>query len=80
MASQRQFYTAEDERKLAVLPGLTSLAVVHGRNAIPWKQRVALDARYIERWSLWLDVRILAQTLVMPLGLRVFDFADVLEP
>jgi lipopolysaccharide/colanic/teichoic acid biosynthesis glycosyltransferase len=79
MASQRALYTADDERKLAALPGLTSLAVVHGRNDLPWKQRVAIDARYIERWSLWLDLRILAQTLAMPLGVRVFGFSDVLE-
>jgi lipopolysaccharide/colanic/teichoic acid biosynthesis glycosyltransferase len=79
MASQRHLYTAGEERKLAALPGLTSLAIVHGRNDIPWKQRVAIDMQYIERWSLWLDVRILVQTLVMPLGFRVFDFGDVLE-
>jgi lipopolysaccharide/colanic/teichoic acid biosynthesis glycosyltransferase len=79
MASQRHLYTADEERKLAALPGLTSLAIVHGRNDIPWKQRVAIDMQYIERWSLWLDVRILAQTLLMPVGFRVFDFGDVLE-
>jgi lipopolysaccharide/colanic/teichoic acid biosynthesis glycosyltransferase len=78
MASQRALYTGEDERKLAALPGLTSLAVILGRNDIPWKQRVAMDVRYIERWSLWLDLRILAMTLAMPLGVRVFDFSDVL--
>jgi lipopolysaccharide/colanic/teichoic acid biosynthesis glycosyltransferase len=79
MASQRHLYTPEEEGKLAALPGLTSLAIVHGRNEIPWKERVAIDMQYIERWSLWLDVRILAQTLVMPLGLHLFDFGDVLE-
>jgi lipopolysaccharide/colanic/teichoic acid biosynthesis glycosyltransferase len=79
MVSQRALYTAGDERKLAALPGLTSLAVILGRNDIPWKQRVAMDIRYLERWSLWLDLRILAQTLAMPLGLRVFDFSDVLD-
>jgi lipopolysaccharide/colanic/teichoic acid biosynthesis glycosyltransferase len=79
MASQRHLYTTDEERKLAALPGLTSLAIVHGRNEIPWKERVAIDMQYIERWSLWLDVRILAQTLVMPLGLHLFDFGDVLE-
>jgi lipopolysaccharide/colanic/teichoic acid biosynthesis glycosyltransferase len=78
MASQRALYTGEDERKLAALPGLTSLAVILGRNDIPWKQRVAMDIRYIERWSLWLDLRILVMTLAMPLGVRVFDFSDVL--
>ena len=79
MVSQRALYTGQDERKLAALPGLTSLAVVLGRNDIPWKQRVAMDIRYIERWSLWLDLRILVMTLAMPLGLRVFGFADVLD-
>ena len=79
MASQRHLYTPGEERKLEALPGLTSLAIVHGRNEIPWKERVAIDMQYIERWSLWLDVRILAQTLVMPLGLHPFDFGDVLE-
>jgi lipopolysaccharide/colanic/teichoic acid biosynthesis glycosyltransferase len=80
MASQRALYTGDDDRKLAALPGLTSLAVVHGRNEIPWKQRVALDIRYIERWSLWLDLRILAQTVAMPFGVRVVDFSDVVNP
>ena len=79
MVSQRALYTDGDERKLAALPGITSLAVVSGRNDIPWKQRNELDARYIERWSLWLDARIVAQTLLMPLGVRPFRFRDVLE-
>ena len=79
MVSQRALYTGEDELKLAALPGLTSLAVVLGRNDIPWKQRVAMDIRYIERWTLWLDLRILVMTLAMPLGLRVFAFSDVLD-
>jgi lipopolysaccharide/colanic/teichoic acid biosynthesis glycosyltransferase len=78
MATQRALYTGEDELKLAALPGLTSLAVILGRNDIPWKQRVAMDIRYIQRWSLWLDLRILVMTLAMPLGLRVFEFSDVL--
>jgi lipopolysaccharide/colanic/teichoic acid biosynthesis glycosyltransferase len=79
MVSQRALYTGDDERKLAALPGLTSLAVILGRNDIPWKQRVAMDIRYIERWSLGLDLRILVMTLAMPLGLRVFAFSDVLD-
>jgi lipopolysaccharide/colanic/teichoic acid biosynthesis glycosyltransferase len=79
MASQRKLYAPGDERKLAVLPGITSLAVIHGRNDIPWKERIEIDVRYIERWSLWLDARIVAQTLLMPFGLAPFDFSDVLE-
>jgi lipopolysaccharide/colanic/teichoic acid biosynthesis glycosyltransferase len=79
MASQRHLYAPGEERKLATLPGLTSLAIVHGRNDIPWKQRIAIDMQYIEHWSLWLDLRILAQTALMPLGLRPFDFSDVVS-
>jgi lipopolysaccharide/colanic/teichoic acid biosynthesis glycosyltransferase len=79
MVSQRALYSAADERKLAALPGITSLAVVQGRNEIPWKQRNEIDARYIEHWSLWLDARIAAQTLMMPLGMHPFQFQDVLD-
>lgn len=77
MASQRALYDPTDEGKLAVRPGITSLAVVHGRNELPWKQRIAIDKKYIEHWSLLLDARIAAQTLLMPLGLRPCDFSDV---
>ena len=79
MASQRHMYRPGDERKLDARPGITSLAIVHGRNDIPWTQRIAIDLRYVERWSILLDLRILAQTALMPLGLRPFDFSDVLE-
>jgi lipopolysaccharide/colanic/teichoic acid biosynthesis glycosyltransferase len=80
MASQRHMYTPELERKLDVLPGLTSLAIVLGRGSIPWRQRVEIDLRYIDQWSLWLDARILFRTAVMPLGLRPFRFSDVVPP
>ncbi|MEZ4365354.1 MAG: sugar transferase [Kofleriaceae bacterium] len=79
MASQRVLYTAADERKLEVRPGLTSLAVVHGRNELPWKQRIMLDVRYIDRWSLALDARIMVATVLMALGRRTLDFSDVIE-
>ncbi len=78
MASQRHMYRPGDERKLVARPGITSLAIVHGRNDIPWAERIAIDLRYVERWSLLLDLRILAQTALMPLGVRPFDFSDVL--
>jgi lipopolysaccharide/colanic/teichoic acid biosynthesis glycosyltransferase len=72
-------YTDEERRKLAVRPGMTSLAAVLGRNDVPWKQRIAIDLRYIDRWSLGLDVRILLQTLCLPLGFRPCSFRDVLD-
>ena len=79
MASQLALYNPGDERKLDVLPGLTSLPVVIGRNNVPWKERVALDIKYIENWSIELDLKILVQTVLMPLGWKPFTFADLLQ-
>lgn len=77
LVHQRELYGPGEERKLDALPGITGLAVVVGRTAIPWKQRVRIDVRYIECWSLGLDLKIIAQTALMPLGLRPFDFEEV---
>ena len=63
MGYQVAAYTERQRRRLEVKPGLTSLAVVSGRNAIPWTERIELDVEYIERWSLWLDLGILWRTL-----------------
>ena len=56
-------YTAEDRRRLAVLPGITGLAQVKGRDEIGWRERIEIDVWYIENWSLGLDLRILLRTL-----------------
>jgi lipopolysaccharide/colanic/teichoic acid biosynthesis glycosyltransferase len=72
-------YTDAERKKLRALPGLTSLAVVLGRNEIPWKRRIAIDLAYLEHWSLALDLKILAQTALLAVGLRPWDFAEVLS-
>ena len=55
-------------RKMAVKPGMTCLWQVEGRHAIndvdDWVER---DLDYIRRWSLWLDIKILARTAVVVL-------------
>ena len=55
-------YGAFERQRLAVRPGLTGWAQVHGRNAIPWPERIALDVWYVHHRSLWLDLRILLRT------------------
>lgn len=55
-------YTSAQARRHEVKPGLTGWAQVHGRNALPWSRRLALDVWYVDHRSLWLDVRILART------------------
>ena len=47
-----------------LVPGLTGWAQVNGRDELPIPQKVALDAEYLHRRSLWFDVRILWMTFV----------------
>jgi lipopolysaccharide/colanic/teichoic acid biosynthesis glycosyltransferase len=56
-------YTPEQSRRHEVRPGITGWAQVHGRNAVSWDERLALDVWYVDHWSLALDARILARTL-----------------
>lgn len=50
-------------RRFSVKPGITCLWQIHGRNAIPFDQWMELDLQYIDKWSLWLDLKILLQTV-----------------
>jgi lipopolysaccharide/colanic/teichoic acid biosynthesis glycosyltransferase len=56
-------YTPEQSRRHEVRPGLTGLAQVNGRNALCWEDRFALDVRYVDTCSFWLDIRILFRTI-----------------
>jgi len=48
---------------LSVRPGITGLWQVSGRNNTTYDERVALDRRYVEQRSLWLDIGILVKTV-----------------
>jgi exopolysaccharide biosynthesis polyprenyl glycosylphosphotransferase len=50
-------------RRFSVKPGITCLWQVNGRSSIPFEKWMELDMQYIDRWSLWLDFKILAQTV-----------------
>jgi len=50
------------QRLLAVKPGITGLWQVDGRSRVKFDDMVRLDIRYARTWSLWLDLKILAQT------------------
>jgi len=63
-------YTPEQARRHEVRPGLTGWAQVNGRNAISWEQKFSLDVWYVDHQSLWLDLRILAMTLISALRRR----------
>jgi sugar transferase EpsL len=57
-------YTPEQARRHDVRPGITGWAQVGGRNALSWDEKFARDIWYVDHRSLWLDLRILALTVV----------------
>jgi exopolysaccharide biosynthesis polyprenyl glycosylphosphotransferase len=60
----KRFDDVADRRRLSVKPGLTCLWQVSGRNTITsFKEWVRLDLQYIDNWSFWLDLQILAKTV-----------------
>jgi exopolysaccharide biosynthesis polyprenyl glycosylphosphotransferase len=64
--SLRDYQLFEEDwqrRRFSVKPGITCLWQVQGRNSIPFEKWMELDLQYIDKWSLWLDLKILAQTV-----------------
>ena len=59
---QVERYNDTQRRRLLAKPGLTGLVIVRGHNALSWEERIKLDSWYIDHWSPWLDVKILALT------------------
>ncbi|MFF0867841.1 sugar transferase [Nonomuraea sp. NPDC003560] len=55
-------YGADVRRRLVVKPGMTGLWQVSGRSDLTWEESVRLDLRYVENWSLLLDLQILWKT------------------
>jgi exopolysaccharide biosynthesis polyprenyl glycosylphosphotransferase len=61
-------YDPWHRRRLSMKPGLTCLWQISGRSAIGFEQWIKLDLEYIDHWSLWLDLKILARTVPVVLG------------
>ena len=60
---QTEKYTERQKRRLLVRPGITGLAQVKGRNALSWPEKIELDLQYVDRMSLWLDLKIILMTV-----------------
>jgi len=63
-----------EERRLSMRPGMTSLVEISNPHLLSWNDRMQLDLRYVERWSLRLDTRILLGTIPV-----VFTRKDILD-
>ena len=57
------YYNEDERRRHSVLPGLTGLAQVNGRNCINWPERFAYDLEYVDNVSLRMDIGIILKTI-----------------
>jgi len=63
LASEVEQYDLAHLRRLDVLPGMTGLWQVEARQDPSFDSYISLDTAYVENWSLWLDLKILARTV-----------------
>jgi len=56
-------YNEHQTKRLLMKPGITSWALIHGRNKLTWPERIEYDVWYVEHWSFWLDIKILLKTV-----------------
>jgi exopolysaccharide biosynthesis polyprenyl glycosylphosphotransferase len=63
IASEVEQYDLAHLRRLDVLPGMTGLWQVEARQDPSFDSYISLDTAYVENWSLWLDMKILARTV-----------------
>jgi lipopolysaccharide/colanic/teichoic acid biosynthesis glycosyltransferase len=63
IASEVKEYQLNHLRRLAVTPGITGLWQVQGRQDPSFDNYISLDVTYIENWSIWLDIQIIARTV-----------------
>lgn len=61
--SEVERYTWWQRRRVSVKPGLTCLWQVWGRNRVSFKRWVEMDLYYIDNWSLWMDLKLIAHTV-----------------
>ena len=61
--SEIQQYKTWQRRRLRMRPGLTCLWAVQGRDSLGFDTWMKLDLEYIDKWSLWLDFKLLLQSI-----------------
>jgi lipopolysaccharide/colanic/teichoic acid biosynthesis glycosyltransferase len=61
----RDYALLEEQHKVryTVLPGMTGLWQISGRSGLTFDDLVRLDFTYLENWSIWLDITIIARTI-----------------
>lgn len=57
-------YSEWQRKRFLMKPGMTGLSQVTVRNSVPWDERIEFDIKYVENFSLLLDIKILIKTLI----------------
>jgi lipopolysaccharide/colanic/teichoic acid biosynthesis glycosyltransferase len=63
LPSEVEHYSASAQRRLSVPQGITCLWQINGRSEVTFEEWMRLDNRYIDTWSPWTDLQILAKTI-----------------
>lgn len=64
------FFDEMQIKRQSVRPGLTGLAQINGRNNISWEEKLQYDLEYIEKISLWIDIKIIFKTIIKVLACK----------
>ncbi len=70
----KPYYYEHERLRHSIRPGLTGWAQVNGRNNISWDEKFMLDVEYVEKMSLWLDLKVLFLSVY-----KVFKRADIIQ-
>lgn len=57
------YFSETEQIRHQVLPGITGLAQVNGRKSLTWSKKLTYDVEYVQKLSLWLDVKIFIKTV-----------------
>lgn len=76
------YYSEREQKRHSILPGITGLAQITGRNYLDWNRRLELDVEYVERISFLLDLKIIYKTIVKVIksedvGLNIMTDLDI---
>jgi lipopolysaccharide/colanic/teichoic acid biosynthesis glycosyltransferase len=73
------YYSEQEFQRHSVLPGITGLAQINGRNKLSWEERFQLDIQYVEEQSFALDLYILLMTVWKVIARSDIDVETQLE-
>lgn len=64
LVEYKELYSPEQFRRHEVRPGITGWAQVNGRNTLGWSERFKLDVEYVDKYNLFMDIKILFMTVL----------------